>query len=395
MKPLFITIACATIAAAQTLVAQNLQWERVPQLDTTVTVRAFEVHGQYLFMGANRYGLHRSSDYGNTWENDSSMIGADIEAFVVNNQDLFVGVKRNAATNVNDGIFRSTDSGSTWKQVEQYHSTTGFGKIGSRLVAGHALAPPRYLQLGKYWLQGAGYQGSIVFCQADSVLVAVIINYGVCRSLDSGKKNWSVTDFKDTISTLYGGNGVLLAGTSKKGIYHSTDLGATWSGYNTGITDTIALNVATFHAVSQYLYAGSSKGMYYSANNGALWQKAGDAGLNSAIVKILYSHGPYLFAGTDKGVFRAKLPAVGVGEPPAPSGISISPNPASDGFTVQCPDFATVAVRDVFGRIKSINDEATKGGKTISTADYVSGVYFVEIMNADGSRATATVIINH
>jgi hypothetical protein len=81
-------------------------------------------------------------------------------------------------------------------------------------------------------------------------------------------------------------------------------------------------------------------------------------------------------------------------EPEAILPLLISPNPATESFTVHCPEGASVNVRDVFGRVKAANGEAANGEATFSTADYPSGVYFVEVSGADGRRVVGKAVVS-
>lgn len=74
--------------------------------------------------------------------------------------------------------------------------------------------------------------------------------------------------------------------------------------------------------------------------------------------------------------------------------VLISPNPASESFTVHCRDAATITVRDVFGRIINQQFEITDAETAISTTDYTSGVYFVEVTGRDNSRIVQKVVIS-
>lgn len=74
--------------------------------------------------------------------------------------------------------------------------------------------------------------------------------------------------------------------------------------------------------------------------------------------------------------------------------ILISPNPAAESFTVRCPDAASITVRDIFGKIWAYHTEITDGNATISTVDYASGVYSVEVTGRDNSRVLYKVIVS-
>lgn len=380
MKTLFVIFAC-TVIAAQAIFAQNFQWERVPQLDTAIIVRAFALQGQYLFMGADHYGLHRTSDYGNTWESTAIASNLTVEALFVSDEYLFAGVA---------GIYRSDNFGNSWENVGGNDVANSFGKFGSYLFAGHKInSVRRSSNGGKTWKSGFGIGGAIAFCQADSFILNANPDFGVMRSIDTGK-NWNYGSFKDPLLTLYNGNGVLLAGATEEGVYRSTNSGVSWGVYNIGIVggNATGVSVYTFHAVGQYLYAGSSEGVFYSTNNGALWKKSESTGLTDTIVKLLYSHGPYLFAGTNHGVFRAKLPSVGVQEEQSLFSVSISPNPAAESFIVHYSDNAAIIIRDVLGRIALTG----VSGESFSTSDLSAGVYFVEALAGDRRRIGKLIV---
>lgn len=364
--------------------------------------------------------IYRTNDNGTTWTStvaNSEMQSLKYNCLLYTGEVLLAGTFGYFKPNppFNRGIYVSFDSGTSWSYGTPMGADAySFGKNGNYILQGTKNSSmSRSTDNGKTWksFSRPSGQNQYTIISVDTFFYAGT-EKGIFRtSINDRDSNTSGNEWafvgqpmpQGTVGALhYLGNGELLAGVSyADGVYRSTDYGARWVSYSNGITGIKSVNVHCFHAVGQYLFAGSDNGMYYSTNNGAKWQMMNDGlitptdSTNGDTVWTLQAHNGYLFAGTNRGVFRTKLLAVGVGEPSAPSGISISPNPASDGFTVQCPDFATVTVRDVFGRIKSINDEATKGGKTISTADYVSGVYFVEVLSASGKRMVEKVIVNH
>jgi hypothetical protein len=155
------------------------------------------------------------------------------------------------------------------------------------------------------------------------------------------------------------------------------------------------------YAANGKVYAGGNGGVHSTDDHGITpWKYAGNGLPKGEIVRLLHAQGEYLFAAVgSKGLYRAKLPAVGVEEPPTPSMLTISPNPTADGFTVRYTDKGgrTLAVRDMFGRIRfQAEIKFSQGNSEISvpTDDFAQGVYYVEIINADGSRASAKVIFN-
>ena len=101
-----------------------------------------------------------------------------------------------------------------------------------------------------------------------------------------------------------------------------------------------------------------------------------------------------VWCGTGYGIVVFTDALSGTDESMQVQGIEVFPNPASDFFTVHCPEGATITVRDVFGRIKTINDKVVDGKATISTEGFASGIYFVEIHDLNGRRNVSKVAIN-
>ncbi len=69
------------------------------------------------------------------------------------------------------------------------------------------------------------------------------------------------------------------------------------------------------------------------------------------------------------------------------SDLLIKPNPVSERFDVSAPAGATIAVRDIFGKLLY----AGAGGK-ISTSGRSAGVYFVEAASG-GKRSVAKSVV--
>jgi len=77
------------------------------------------------------------------------------------------------------------------------------------------------------------------------------------QNIPPGSATWSLA----TAS-----NGDLYAGTDR-GVFRSTDQGASWSGLNTGMADTSIRSLGIFRAggPQEYVYAGTTSGVYRSS----------------------------------------------------------------------------------------------------------------------------------
>jgi photosystem II stability/assembly factor-like uncharacterized protein len=213
-------------------------------------VSCFAVMGTYLFAGTNGGGVYRSTDGGASWTQVNNGITEPcIETFAVSGSKLFVG------TTYFTGVFVSSDSGATWTSVNS-------GMHGSRV---EALAVS-----DSHMFAGTAYYGGLFhstndgssWTQVDSNLfdsdvralssapaadgtggrrIFAATDNGVYVSQDNAS-SWTragslglVNVF--AVSTAFGGSGQtsIFAGTWSSGVFRSTDDGATWTAINTGL----------------------------------------------------------------------------------------------------------------------------------------------------------------
>lgn len=137
--------------------------------------------------------------------------------------------------------------------------------------------------------------------------------------------------------------------------------------------------------------------IYSTTNGGKQWKTVVTSPFRvrqKCLQTLCTTNGTFWAVGENGLVLSWKPDITGATEKPVPIGILISPNPASESFMVHCPDAASVTVRDVFGRITSQQFDMTGTEAVISTADYASGVYFVEVTGRDNSRVVQKVVIS-
>lgn len=104
------------------------------------------------------------------------------------------------------------------------------------------------------------------------------------------------------VNTFFNSGSFLFAGTSSKGVFKSSDQGATWTAANSGLENATVLSLAKDQT---YLYAGTNTGVYRSSNNGATWIAANN-GIETQLVTNMVIGGGFLFAGTaGQGVYRS------------------------------------------------------------------------------------------
>ena len=104
------------------------------------------------------------------------------------------------------------------------------------------------------------------------------------------------------VNVFFNSGSFLFAGTSSKGVFRSSDQGASWTPANSGLENATVLS---FTRDQTFLYAGTNKGVYRSSNNGTTWVAANN-GIQTKLVTNMVIGGGFLFAGTSgQGVYRS------------------------------------------------------------------------------------------
>jgi len=173
------------------------------------------------------------------------------------------------------GIFRSTDNGANWMEVNS-------GLRLSSFINALVINSNRHIFAGTSF-------------------------FGVFRSTDNGG-SWTQTGLKTTVNVLAitNPNGHIFAGTVGK-VFRSTDNGATWTATNIGLTNTsvntlaINSNGDIFAGTSNFLQP-TGRGVFRSTDNGVSWTQTGLT--NISIYALAINSNEHIFAGTDSnGVF--------------------------------------------------------------------------------------------
>ncbi len=232
--------------------------------------------------------------------------GGFADAFTASGPYLFVGTS--------SGIFRSSDSGTTWTQINTGLTdtiVTALGTMGTYLFAGTDTGGV-FLSRddGANWSPLLGMTNVFPvssFASLDTAMFAATIGGGIFRTTDNGSSWLPVNNglASDTVEALITDGNALISGTyTYGGVSRSTDYGATWVDISQGLS---YVYVNSLRTIGSTLFAGTyGYGVYRSTNNGRSWVNP-DTGLALyAYVYSLTAQGSTLFAGTPYGVFRSK-----------------------------------------------------------------------------------------
>ena len=223
----------------------------------------------------NGGGLFVSTDAGNTWT--SRRIGPETAylwtTHVDSSRAVYVGT-------VNDGLWRSTDFGTTFVRLGQGTLTDirSVAVNGSRILASGRLGLFRSVDNGVTWTQIITvYVSNITVDPSNpNTVYAAMQTGGVSVSTDGGATFRAINNGLTSLRTSRG-NGVVIdprrpttlyIGTEEAGVFKSIDGGATWRSVNQGLTNLIVLALAIDPSNPDIVYAGGGSGVFKTTTGG-------------------------------------------------------------------------------------------------------------------------------
>jgi photosystem II stability/assembly factor-like uncharacterized protein len=240
------------------------------------------------------------------------------------------------------------------------------------------------------WEQTNGpYGGNITcFVTSGTMIFAGTDTGGMFRSLDNGE-HWIQINTGlagRNISSLVVRGTTLFAGTDN-GIFRSTDNGTSWTAASTGLPN--QANVSSFTVSGTSIFSGTyGNGVFRSNDNGTTWTQA-NTGLSNTRIRTLAVSGSTLFAGTERGVFRAPLTGTtAVHTQPAQNlALTHYPNPFTAQTTLEYElsraQRVRLAIISPLGQtLLTLVDEMQQAGKHSVSADmsaFASGVYVARL----------------
>ncbi|HWX94721.1 MAG TPA: hypothetical protein VNY29_18980, partial [Terriglobales bacterium] len=285
----FLAIALVASASAQSFpptLYQGMRWRMIGPFRGGRTVAITGIPGKpnVFYIGVNNGGVWKTSDYGLTWnpifdDQPTGSVGALVVA--PSNPDvIYVGSGeglRRPDLSVGDGIYKSTDGGSTW----QHLGLRDAQQIGSILVdprdpnrvlvaaLGHPYGPNP--ERGVFRSSDGGTTWTKVLYKDDNT-GAIDLAFDPTNSETVYAVLWASRRPPWTTGGSYAAPG--------SGLYKSVDGGATWRESTKGLPSgrdlgRIGLAIAPSDADRMYALVQSEKagGLYRSEDAGESWQR--------------------------------------------------------------------------------------------------------------------------
>jgi len=263
----------------------NLNWRNIGPFRggrSVVSTGVFK-HPNIFYMGSTGGGVWKTEDYGIHWNNisDGFFKTGTVGAIAVSESDpnvVIVGMGEHAArgvmTSMGDGVYKSEDSGITWKQI---------GLDFSRHISNIEIHPSNP-DIFFVAVQGAQYGSSK--------------ERGIYKTLDGGETWEKVLYINDKVGAsslsmdmnnpriLYAAMWEhertpwqMKSGGPYSGIYKSTDGGQNWTKLEKGLPKIIGKSgISVSRANSKIIYVnleaeGDKSGVYRSEDSGASWKQ--------------------------------------------------------------------------------------------------------------------------
>ena len=395
----------------------SAQWYQFPDLKYTNIYCMITVGDSTVFVGGDNATLLRTTDNGNSWKSvmGGSMYADTILSLAYGDGYVFAGA------NGVESVYRSSDDGTSWNVANTglppNARMNALALSGDTIFAATDQGVYSSADSGATWnadTNGLAFQqlypgqggGTVGIATAGGKVYTIKSLFGSVYSSPAGKVSWTQIA-PDTFNMGYAIAAMdtnILIGTLK-GVYLYRD--GTWVPRNNGLpADTATVYSCIFAKVDTLLFAdfGLRNGPFYVTSDlGATWTQVSDTSLGGAAVSIIAGNENYLFAGTERGVWRIPLAdaitAVNKTSPVLPAVFVLHqnyPNPFNPTtnieFRIADLGFVTLKVYNVLGQEVAtlVNGMKRPGDYTVrfNGTGLASGVYFYRLSASSVSGTT-------
>jgi photosystem II stability/assembly factor-like uncharacterized protein len=320
LRPVF-TLLLWLISLA-TLSSQSPFWKSVDGAYGGIIDVLLRHPNGFLFAAARSNGIFRSTDNGTTWHDVS--LGLEVPTIyalaVHPNGNIYAGSE-------GGGVYRSTNHGSSWRRLVAGPTTQVILSLAidstGALYAGTAGAGiRRSTDLGDTWVTlDSEFFDKFIYTLAvkagsdtsrHGVLFAGIVgtsrDIGVYRSINQGS-TWTALTGTTGVSVLslhIGQDGTVFAGTRAQGVIRSTNDGSAWESYNSGLP---SLSIYFVTSSQGELFTGTNGQGVYRRPPGGAWQAVNEGLTNRFALSLLISPSAIYVGTGGSGIYARSLQA--------------------------------------------------------------------------------------
>ncbi len=327
-------------------------WTAATDGITDADIAVLATVGTNLFAAENASnGLFLSTDNGTSWST-AGLSGYYVDDLAVMGTTLFA-VANGPYGIPPGGIFRSRDNGKSWILIDT-EPTTILTVSGTNLFAANDSVFYYSSDSGSNWIAQTveneknlgvgGYGGASLFAAIGTTLFAAAEGPDefptgvVLRSTDLGATWTSLATPMSYFYYLFANGTSLFAVSYNDSIYRSTDSGNSWKEAFAGLPGN---GISSFTASGSNLFVSDDKsGVYFSIDNGTTWESKNTGLIPFYGITCLVANGTNLFAGTNGySVWDIPLSDFGISSVAQTStvtepSIQIYPNPFSQSTQI-------------------------------------------------------------
>ena len=369
---------------------------------TNNNVRCFAANDINIFTGTISNGVFRSNDNGTNWKQiNNGFSSYSTYSLVIRDSNIFAG-------NLN-GVYLSTNNGTTWTRIingmDSSQAVFSLALCGNNIIAGTDIAIYISTNNGTNWVM-TGVPG---YRDIDCLLVNGLdiyagTQYGLYFSNDCGI-SWILIGLPTyTVASLAVCGNNIIAGTvnqykSEGKIFISTDNGNYWK------LSVTTSSVYSLTSIGSYIFAGTDYGVILSTNNGTEWSPIG---LTSYTVNSIIILGEDIFAGTNgAGIWRrplSELVSVSKEVNLSPKDYKLSPNypnpfnPSTQiSYSLPSATNVKLIVYNTSGQIVKVLENGFKNAGNYSinfnASDLPSGIYFYKLEAGQFSQVKKMMLL--
>ncbi len=372
------------------------KWEPFNAGLEPIEITCMTNNNEEVFIGTVKNGVFSSNILQNNWK----AINNGIDTFSPGVHSIAL-VNNTIYASVSSGLFVSFDNGNSWDAVNDGYLKPGYSVVSSIISFSDKLI---YSDGGSIFLsENKGLNWSLIgsggiyrlinsLASNGKDVYAGTINGTLLFSSDGGNSWAQIHEFPSRIKSLTAEANVLIVGTDN-GVYLSNNL-SDWQIENDGLVD---LSVKSIVIASKYLFAATNKGVFKAEKSSDIKWIPFNEGLTNFDVCCLSQSKYNLFAATHSGsVYKLDLTPLSVDDSaPQENTFSIHPNPATDYIYINFNDLerddspsnnsgsGSVKIFNTFGQcVSHLTPTLSKGeGVRIDVSQLPVGVYFVRVGN--------------
>jgi photosystem II stability/assembly factor-like uncharacterized protein len=298
------------------LFSQSISWQQLSGPHGGTALSFASTADGNIFAGSdyNQKGVYRSTDNGNNWidvNNGISLTDRQIECILVNDSGhIFIGT----ISHIGSIIYKSTDSGSTWASVANLGTNCLTIIDSGQIFAAHTGYQQyhRSTDGGETWLPGFIPLGGVDDIALNDSGHIFLAGGPPFRSTDNGY-NWTALNngLSDGVRSIaINDSGHIFAGSwgeysSTSGIYRSTNNGDSWSFVKPGFRVNFRKNIV-INNNGDIIVGSWGSGIWKSTDNGDTWNQ-NNSGLGHYSVRSMHiALNGDVYAGLDGGgIYRS------------------------------------------------------------------------------------------